>query len=1023
MVRSAPVSRILPAARPPTPPRDSGADAKPHNIFSGLFTRRASSQAEITPTSSSETPVQVEPSKKKVAFDDSNNPSPEVTAQPISGERKPIKSILKPYNGSQTNSGPSKLSPPHTYANLAAMLESVAQQLAGTDRNSKMDAYTTLSGVLKASENVPDVRALKEKMPLLLDFIRRDLTQKTSTGALDTTLVVNALILLSIFLHKPAIADTFTTDFSGYLVDHAINTFQDVSMSKDVAKHLMLVIAEQKFSSKIMNGDRVFRLIAALHEIDNYVKGKSIVVGRINIYRTLLRQSKSHMLINTDWMHDLFGDMFSTVKETRTSAITFGLEAGLTLGTETKAARPFMDLFSADLGDGAKFGEYYIRRLRAMIEGKHDIASVPQIWSIPILFLRSRPRQLEQWAFIKPWLEIVQLCFNCSDQQAKIEANLAWNRLVFAVQPDEKTSPSIITLLFQPLRDQLRRKSKGRKGALGSLCNLLYYSLKPTSTHAQLDLYWDRYVVEIIAKASAPRETSASNLELARQDLVDACRILAGLFDTTTPRTWSEHRAVAACGKEHLMETVELPPLDSKWLRRSAGRVFPLIGPILERLFWDLSEDTQIVTALWKAYITSIASPAIKEVKVANETMSCVACIFGLLYKIWQMGPKSLQTVPSPDSALSADFLLSFESIIGTAISGLGLLPFTEKLLSIGSQHEFVVIATPSHQPKKARGEPRCPLHHLLVLLTTPSPDLEYDRTFTQMVYRILSPFFDARPSKRAKVDLVLDLVGLLPVESNEPCRMIWSVLADIATSVMDTRENMNNGVSRMSDQPLGADYRKTLRILELGLNLSPTEPLPGWKILFEALVASASLDGGDGGRAIAVIEPLGRLLQSKFSSIEDQSNSRSHIYFRTVLSKATYPKDRQAFDAARRKLWGTSGANTSSFDPYSLLYDYMRDSLEKAYASFAVGLSLEYSDMVTATTSLLSHCPAALLTNALARLQNGIACWIKDEGSHIHGGTSLSQSVRILLLQPEAITDSDRLPQCGQRYANSCPV
>ena len=995
MVQSAPISRTLPVARPPTPPRDSNADSKPPNLFSRLFTRTTSTQADITPSSSSELPNQAEQSKKKVAWDDSNERL-EASAQPASLERKPIKSILKPYNGNQINLGPTKLSPPHTYANLAAMLESVAQQLAGTDRDSKLDAYTTLSGVLKASENVPDMWALQKKMSLLLAFIKRDLSEKTSTGALDTTLAVNALILLSIFIHRPAVADSVTIEFSTYLVEHAIKTFQDSSMSKDVAKHLMLVLAEQKFSPKVMNGDRVFRLIASLHDIETYVKGKSIVMGRINIYRTLLRQSRPHMLINTDWMGDLFGDMFSTVKETRACAITFGLEAGFTLGTESKASRAFMELFSAGLGDNDdKFGDYYIARLKANIDSKHDIACVPQIWSIPVLFLRSKPRQFDHWAFMTPWLGIVQQCFNCSDQQAKLEANIAWNRLVFSLQLDEKSPSQMIKLLYKPLDMQLKRKSKNKKTALGSLCNLLYYSLKPTSNPAQLDLYWDRYVIEGVGKALSPRSGTDSNTELIRQDLTDACRILTGLFDSVTPRIWSETRAVDAYGKETLMDASELPALDSKWLRKNASRVFPIIGPLSEKLYWDLAEDIEAITILWKAYITSIASPAIKEVKVSNETMSCVANIFSLLYRIWQIGPKCLQTLPPLEGSSSTDFLSSFERIISTTISSLGLLPFTEKLLSVGNKDEFVVIATPSHQPKMARGEPRCPLHHLLGLLTTVSPGLEYGRHFSQLVHRILDPFLTARLSKRAKLDLILDLLGVLPQTSKEPCRMIWSVLADIGTSVTDTRDNMNNGMSGMSDQPLGADHRKALKILEIGFDLSPTEPLPGWKTLFEALVTSAAIDAGDSGRAIAVIEPLGRFLLPKFSTIDGYSSYPSHKYYRSLLSKATYPKDRQAFDAARRKLWGTAAAKTSSFDPYSFLYDYMRETLEKAYASFTNGLSLEYSDIIAATTSLLSHCPITLLTNTLTKLQSGIANWIMDEGSHISGGTALSQSVR----------------------------
>ncbi len=984
----------LPAARPTTPPRFD--ESKTPNIFSRFFSAAVHSQANIKPVSSSGSANQVEQYKKRVAWDDTNDRSGLGASEPVAGEPKPLKSILKPYNGRQLILEPlSKLSPPHTYANLAAMLESVAQQLAGTDRNSRIDAYTSLSSVLKASENVPDVHALKEKMVLLLAFIERDMTAKTSTGALDTALVVHALALLSIFLHRPTVAESVTAAFSIYLIEHSIKTFQDSSMSKDVAKHLMLVLAEQKFSSKIMNGDRISRLLTSLHDIEKYVKGKSIVVGRINIYRTLLRNSKAHMLMNTAWMQDLFGDMFSTFKETRSSAIAFGLEAGLLLGTESKATRAFMELFSADLGDGVKFGDYYAGRLMKMTDSKQDTTSVPRIWSIPILFLRCKPRQIEQWAFLKPWLRIVEQCFNSSSQQAKFEANLAWNRLVFAIHPDERTSPNMISLLYKPLHEQLTRKNKGRKAAIGSLCTLLYYSLKPTSPLSQLDLYWDRYVAEVIGKALTPQNTPSSNLEFARQDLIDACRILTGLFDPITPRLWSETRAMDACfGKELPMEPTELPALDSKWLRKSSTRVFPIIGPLLEKLYWDLAEDTEYVTTLWKSYITSIASPAMKEVKVSNETMSCVACLFDLLYKIWRIGPKSLQTVPPSEAASSADFLCSFERIFSTALIGLGPLPFTEKLLSSGIQDEFVVIATPSHQPRQARGNPRSPLQHLFVLLTTVCPDLGYDRNFSEMVHRILRPFLDARPSKRAKFDLILDLLNLFPPGSNEPCRMIWPVLADVATLITDTRDNVNNGVGGMSDQPPGANYRQVLKILEVGVDLSPNEHLPGWKILFEAVVASATIDAGDSGRGIAVIEPLGRFLHSKFSNIDIQSKFLSQIYFRTLLSKAAYPKDRQAFDAARRRLWGTSGAKTSSFDPYTHLYEYVRESLEKGYVSFTNALGLENSDMISATTNLLSLCPAPLLSNALMKLQSGIAVWIKDESLHIIGGTAVSQSV-----------------------------
>ena len=1019
MVQPALISRPLSTltGNPPTPPRDSNNGEQKPNFFHRISAKKVGSQppSNVTPDSSSESPNQTAgTSRKKVAWDDNKPPlelsiggQSTVQPLPLSGERKPIKSILKPYNGSniQLNLGPTtKLSPPHTYANLSEMLESVAQQLAGSDRSSKMDAYTTLSGVLRVSENVPDVRALKVKMSLLLQFIRRDITAKISTSALDTALIVNALILLSIFLHRPALAENINIDFSLYLVEHAIKTFEDPGMSKDVVKHLMLVLAEQNFPAKIMNAERVGRLITALHEIETYVKGKSIVIGRLNVYRTLLRQSRAHMLVNTDWIHDLFSDMLSSVNDTRAFAITFGLESGLVLGTESKASRAFMELFSGELGDSAiKFGDYYTGRLKTMIEEKDDIASVPQIWSVPILFLRCRPRQFEQWAFMNSWLGTIQECFNCSDQQARFEANLAWNRLVFAIQPDEKTTPQMATMLYRPLHEQLKRRSKSisninksRKGALGSLHNLLYYSLKPISTPAQLDLYWDRYISQFFNKALTP-PTAPETSESARQDLMDACRILVGLFDSTTPRPWKETRAMDPCpGKDIAMETSELPALDSRWLRKSSSRIFPVLGPLIETLYWDLGKETGIMTGLWNAYITSIASPAAKEVKVSNETMSCVACIFGLLYKIWQGGTKSLQSLPPSNDSVSEDFLSSFETIISKTISGLGLLPFTEKLLSIGSQDTFVVIATPSHQPRTSRGEAKCPLHHLVVLLTNISPGVEYHGKFSEMVRRVLSPFFDARPSSKVRMDLVKDLMELLPTERSEPCTMIWSILADFATLATNARDFVNNR-GRNSDQPLGVDYRSALKILEFGIDLSPSEPLPGWKSLFESLVTAATIDAGDGGRAIAAIEPLGRVLQAKAFRLEAQSNSCESFYFRVVLPKVTYPKDRQAFDAARRRMWGTAaaGSKNASFDPYNQLYEYVRQSLQKAYASFTHVLILEYSDLISATTTLLSHCPTTLVTNVLAKLQNGIGCWILDGSARLNGGNALSQSVR----------------------------
>jgi len=518
MVEPASVSTLLPplpAARPPTPPRESShSESKTTGLIGRFFqkeppSRRSSNTPNPTPESSAESPNQTAgASRKKVGFADwtDYNEPPEVsfdgkgqikhTVQPLppSAGRKPSKSILKVSNGihedDYSNLGSNtKLLPPHHHATFATMLESIVQQLAGKDRSSKQDAYLMLSGSLKASDNVPDMKALKEKMPLLCQFIWRDLSEKLENGNTDSTLVTKALVLLSSFLQKPVIADTFPAEFPMHIVDHTIKTLEEGSASKDIVKHLMFVMAQQNFSPKIMNQERTGRLITALYGIENHVKGKSIIMGRLDIYRTLLRQSKPHMLFNTLWVKDLFTDMLSSLREIRTPAILFGLEASFLLGREGIISRVVSSLFKIEQEDqsyGATFADYYAGRLREIVKNKDVSPTVPQIWSVIILFLRHKPQLLEQWPFLKPFLGVVQLCFNSSDSATKTEANYAWNRFIFAILPNEKTALSMRTFLSQPLVGQLKRNS--RKATLSSVCYLLYYALRPNSTPAQLDM-------------------------------------------------------------------------------------------------------------------------------------------------------------------------------------------------------------------------------------------------------------------------------------------------------------------------------------------------------------------------------------------------------------------------------------------------------------------------------------------------------------------------------------------------------
>ncbi|KAH6662331.1 Rap1-interacting factor 1 N terminal-domain-containing protein [Halenospora varia] len=1022
MVEPPPARIPLPelVARPPTPPRESQRGEPKASLITRFFLgepkARRSSAPTITPNSSAEIPV-ASPntsltSRKKVEWSDSpiyrDPPRLSVDSkgiaahavQPLapSSERKPSKSILKAYNGVQereyNNAGTKlKLLPPHQHENFATMLESIVQQLAGGDREGKMDAYLMLSGTLKASENVPDLKALRSKMTLLQQFITRDLTERSPAGKVDTPLVINALVLLSGFLHKPAIGDTFTSEFTSFIVDHGTKTFEDVHASKDIVKHLMFVLAQQKFSSHTMNSSRVGKLITALHNIENHVKGKGIVMGRINIYRTLLRQSRPHMLAHIVWIQDLFTDMLSSIKEIRSLAITFGLEASYGLGIESKLSRSVSQLFQMEQDEGRKYADLYVDRLKAFLKNKPDSMFVPQIWSVVILFLRGKSRQIEQWTYLDLFFKVVQECFNSSDTSTKVEANYAWNRLVFSVLPDEKTSTMMIKTLAQPLPQQLKRKSTStRKVALGSVCNLLYYTLKPSSNSTQLDLFWDQYVNLLVGQCLTPTNI-VDNLEVAQRNIMDACQILQSLFDSSSQRPWTEARAMANL-QQNSVEAKELPALDPKWLRRSSSRVFSVLTPIIEKLFWELGHESTI-TNLWQTYITSIASPAVMEVKVSNDAMSAIAAIFGLLHRIWHTGPQSIPALPSTKNHSNGEFLQSFEQMVATTVRGLGILPFTDRLLCIGKQDTFIPVATPSHRPEKLKGEVRSPLQHLFCLLAETCPGLQYDGRFSQMVRSLLSPFFEDRKSSKSRTELAKDLLPFLPPNSTPPCKILWQTLADFAATATDTRESGSGSL----EQPLGVDYRSVGKILEAGIAISPQEPPSGWKALFAALVNSVTLDAGDSGRAIVVVEPLAKFLTLYNSKSPENAQCTGLPYCHLLLQTARYPRDRQALDAARKRLWGGTnpGAKAPTFDPYTQCYTFIRVSLQTAYHSFSTRRLHDYTDIVSALTSLVGRCPDPLVVGALARLQDGIAPWMLDEGSKLTGGTALSKEIASL--------------------------
>ncbi|GFP59984.1 telomere length regulator protein rif1 [Trichoderma asperellum] len=937
--------------RPPTPPREAGKDGD--GLVKSILSRAPSSDPQDSlqtpPTANTPTSTDAPDSKlmssrtrKKVVWsahteykdpvdyrsiDKIPRSSPLSVPSPAS---RPIKGILKP------SSSPSRLALTSSgdfdttsgQRNIIEMLDSTIKQLAGSDRDSKLDAYMMLSRALKASNNLPDRVALQDKMSLFMQFIQRDITSKSGTGAPDSSLINHALTLLATFLHFPAIASTLTSDFGIFVIDHSIRAFEDANTPKDVARHLMQVVAFQNFSSKVMTSDRVGRLVTAMHQIEDHLTGKSIVMSRIHIYRRLVKQSSLHMVTHSDWLQNVLADMLSSVKDIRAQAVGLATEAGFALRSEKQLMRKASEIFQTTNEDQA-YIEFYIHRLQEMLRDRSSASAVPQIWSAIILYMRC---PLERWQYYGPWLTLVQSAFNTTDFPTKQEANFAWNRYIYLTLVDSKATPKNLGTLCQPLLSQLRRRAnpkqleeavKLQRTVIGGICNLYYYAFAPGNVKFPPDSIWDVAVQPVLSQLIS----LDGKPEIPGDCLMQAGRILTSLMDVATPRIWRHDR---------IMETTpakpdELPPLDSKWVRRNCDKVFQTVGPLLEKRFLDLANKDSLIFRLWHALVGSIAAASAKDIKVSEDTAKFFAHAFGLLSKMWLAG------IPEADNSHGPAFLSSIKNFIEVLVKALGMLPFTEKRLAMTVGNTFEPIATPSQNQSRpsSLGTIRTPLQHLFCLLASVPLGGADDEALSDFFLSVFEPFFLGKATK-ARLELSNELLQLLPRASPSTYGP-WLLGAQNLSLSLENSEAASslNGSGKM----LGLKYRDITSLLERGLFGHPHLPLDRWFALFEQLSENVVRQLGDAGRALAVIEPLAKELLDCLDRGEEKPSATSLKAIRSLFDAAKLPRDKTALNTARQRLWGASvvAARAGSSDPFDNLYKLGNQALETFYGNFAI--------------------------------------------------------------------------------------
>ena len=914
----------------------------------------------------------------------------------LSATSKPIKSILK-VSSSPISFGFSAPSDSHQQqhsGSLAEMLESTIKQLAGQDRDTKIDAYMMVARALKGSNNLPDRVALQGKMSLITQFIQRDITCRDEQGATDISLMNHALNLLITFLHFPAIASTISSDFSIFIVDFVIKALESIVLPKDVIRHLMQVVAFQNFQPKVLTLERVGRLIAALVSIEDRLKGKSIIMSRIQIYKRLAQQSRSHMAVHCNWIKDMLIDMLSQIKDIQAQAISLGTDAGFSLRSEKQVMRKATEILQTP-DDDQTYIEYYLSRLSEMTKDKQTSTAVPQILSVLTLYIRC---PLGRWKYYNVWLKLLQTSFNSSEPLTKQAANQTWARYIYLSLTDSKTNAKILTTLCQPLQSQLRRRAhtkqleealKLRRSAMSGVYTLLYYAYAPGSEKHSLDLCWDAAVQpisdELIGLHDKPGIPGDCHIEVAG--------MLTSLLDVSNQRVWRDDRILDPSP----VKLHELPAIDPKWVRKNSDKVFRAIGTVFDGRYSELADPGNLLSRLWKAFAGSIASASAKDIKVTEDTTKFVAQVLTLLSKIWKRG------IVETSATATDDFLSSVKRIICTVIDELGLLPFTERKLSITSSNIFELVATPSTRLGRSDGSHnvvRTPLQHLFVLFSALPPGLEDDKPHHTFFGQILNRFFVEKPL-RVRVEQSRELLALLPSCSSSPSGP-WSLAASNTGLLLDkyressvTANEVPNAVSS-----LGPDYREIVSLLERGLASHTNVPCPAWFNLFDKVSASVKRTCGDVGRALVIVEPITKALLQlpeehvllKFSAIVQ--------VVRALFGIAAIEYNSRTIGIVRRRLWGATVVSTTSEEPhlFQALYASGDRILSHLYEDFAQPHAvIETPSTFSVLEQYLSKVPDASFIAALSGLQGGISRWVQDGEYHIQSSdhTPISSSVR----------------------------
>ncbi|KAM0723834.1 hypothetical protein Q7P37_000824 [Cladosporium fusiforme] len=987
-------------ARPPTPPKDVQEHVK--NAFDFLENGHEEANKDASDASNSRLSTDTPPVSSPVSSQEVNavpttakkvgfSPFPptfhEVPQAGISSSprdrllrstprprsHKAIKSILKlssfapPPTPDEQERRLGYFSPEDP-SSFGKMLQSVLNELASSSRTSRLDAYLALHGALTAYDGIPDRQAMATNMPQFQQYISRDMTWRSSGDLTDTQIATQALKLACTMVFDSQLSKAMDDEFRTFLIDRSIAVMEQSDMPKALVKTHLYLVAQQKFPASIITQNRAERMISALRTIEDRCSSNSLIATRLVIYQRLLDQAPVVMSNRLrDWLEHVFHGMLSSVNDTRMRAIEVGNHAGLLLGTNPAASKALHDLFETEVEEGQTYCDYLTLRLTSMIGDKQKQAGafVPQIWSAVILFFRSKRRPLEKWPRLRNWLQVLQKCLNSSDFAIKNQANIAWKKLVFTVMPDASTTSTMLSMLKVPIVAGFEKRGADRTGkqarqfALDLYHNLLHYSMRPSLSHADLDVTWDAYVSPILSDM----------IKASQKGRFNACKILHGLL-SSNPGVWNELAAM----ETNSIKSHDLPRLDPRWVRARLTKVLALVEPIMSAELWTSKEEHALAARVWQNTLQSIAEAGTQEVRTSNELREAIALVMNLFQRLWKSPPTSENDRPLITST-------NFQDMMRTTCHYIGPSLLAEDILARTPQGNAEAAPTPSHRPSKHQHSLYSPLLFTLSMLCS-QPQQGDEPQWRAMAAEILELACKSKATSAAKLQLINRTSHVLQTSSSyaddkEQVSKMWTLFAEQATAALQ-----HSKAESAPTGTLGQKLRDALSIVIYGLPImhSNAAHADAERLLIEEIASVARSAAGDSGVMLALIEPLSKALLDKNSSVVYQTKA---IIAAMLLRSAGWPQNRSATDQGRRLLWGIGSGphKAGAFDPYEHFYALIKDVISEGYTQRGAESSVDSHStaVLDPLESFLSNCPLSLLLNALRQLQDGLVIWIQD--------------------------------------------